>query len=46
MLTHEELKQKMLENPAVKQEYDALKAEFALFSELLKASGVVTGRGC
>lgn len=37
MLTHDELKQKMLGNPQVKAEYDALEEEFALFDELLKA---------
>ena len=34
MLTHEELRQKMLDNPKVKEE---LNAEFLLFDELLKA---------
>lgn len=37
MLIHEELKKKMLDNPQVKAEYDALEEEFALFDELLKA---------
>ncbi|MDU9050510.1 MAG: helix-turn-helix transcriptional regulator [Candidatus Electrothrix sp. Rat3] len=37
MLTHEELKKKMLSNPDVKVEYDALKKEFTLFDELLNA---------
>ena len=37
MLTHEELKQKMLSNPEVKAEYDALQEEFSFFDELLKA---------
>jgi transcriptional regulator with XRE-family HTH domain len=37
MLTHEELKKKMLSNPEVKAEYDALKEEFSFFDELLKA---------
>lgn len=37
MLTHEELKQKILNNPEAKAEYDALEEEFAIFDELLKA---------
>jgi transcriptional regulator with XRE-family HTH domain len=37
MLTHEELKQKMLSNPEVKAEYDALQEEFSFFDELLRA---------
>jgi len=37
MLTHEELKKKMLSNPEVKAEYDLLEEEFSLFDELLKA---------
>ena len=37
MMTHNELKEKMLSNPEVKGEYDSLKKEFALFEELLKA---------
>jgi len=37
MLTHEELKKKMLNNPDVKAKYDALEKEFNLFNELLNA---------
>ena len=37
MLTHDELKQKMLNNPQVKAEYDSLKEEFSLFDALLEA---------
>ena len=37
MLTHEELVKKALSRPGVKAEYDALKDEFALFDEVLKA---------
>jgi len=37
VLTHEELTQKMLKNPEVKAEYDALEDEFSLFDELLRA---------
>ncbi|MEN8251375.1 MAG: helix-turn-helix transcriptional regulator [Bacteroidota bacterium] len=37
MLTHEELKKKILSNPEVKSEYDSLEEEFSLFDELLKA---------
>ncbi|TGO02177.1 XRE family transcriptional regulator [Candidatus Thiomargarita nelsonii] len=37
MMTHDEMIKKMLENPAVKAEYNARSAEFALFEELLKA---------
>ena len=37
MLTHDELKKKILSNPIVKAEYDSLEEEFALFDELLKA---------
>ncbi len=37
MLTHEELKKKILSNPEPKSEYDSLEEEFSLFDELLKA---------
>ena len=37
MLTHEELKKKILSNPKVQLEYDSLQEEFSLFDELLKA---------
>ena len=37
MLTHEEMVLKMLEDPGVKDEYDALEPEFELLDELLKA---------
>ena len=37
MKTHDELVRTMLKNPAVQAEYDALKDEFALFDELLRA---------
>ncbi len=37
MLTHEELKKKMLSNPEVESEYNSQKEEFFLFDELLKA---------
>ena len=37
MLTHDELKKKILSNPDVKAEYDFLEEEFSLFDELLKA---------
>jgi hypothetical protein len=37
MLTHEELKKKMLNTPDVKAEYDALEKEFTLFDALLNA---------
>ena len=37
MLTHEDLKNRMLSNPEVKSEYDALREEFSIFDELLKA---------
>ncbi len=37
MLTHEELKKKILSNPEVKSEYNSLEEEFSLFDELLKA---------
>jgi DNA-binding XRE family transcriptional regulator len=37
MLTHKELRKKLLSNPEVKTEFDALKEEFSLFDELLKA---------
>ncbi len=37
MLTHEELKKKILSNPEAKSEYDSLEEEFSLFDELLKA---------
>jgi len=37
MLTHEELKNKLLSNREVKAEYDLLEEEFSLFDELLAA---------
>ena len=37
MLTHKELRKKLLSNPKVKAEFDALEEEFLLFDELLKA---------
>ena len=37
MLTHEEIVGKMLNDPEVKAEYDALEPEFELLDELLKA---------
>ena len=37
MRSFDTFKKKMLKNPAVKKEYDALEEEFALIGELLKA---------
>lgn len=37
MLTHEEMVKKMLDEPAVKEEYDAQAEEFAFLDELLRA---------
>ncbi|MCI5161570.1 MAG: hypothetical protein D3917_06015 [Candidatus Electrothrix sp. AX5] len=37
MLTHEELKKKILNNPDIEAKYDGLKEEFTLFDELLNA---------
>src|SRR5260370_38659418 len=37
MRAHEQLVKKMLKNPAVRAEYDALAEEFALLDELLRA---------
>ncbi len=37
MLTHKEMVDKMLEEPAVRAEYDAQAEEFALLDELLRA---------
>lgn len=37
MFTHEEMVSRMMENPEVKAEYDALEPEFELFDEMLKA---------
>lgn len=37
MLTHEEMVSRMMEDPEVKAEYDALEPEFELLDELLKA---------
>lgn len=37
MLTHKQLVKKMLEDPAVRAEYDALAEEFAFLDELLRA---------
>ena len=40
MMTHNELKEKMLSNSEVKAGYDSLEKEFSLFEELLKARTV------
>ena len=37
MLTHKKFRRKLLSNPEVKAEFDALEEEFSLFDELLKA---------
>src|SRR5437868_8776417 len=37
MLTHEEMVKRMLEEPAVKAEYEAQAEEYALLDELLRA---------
>ena len=37
MLTHEEMVERMLKDPAVRVEYDAQAEEFALLDELLRA---------
>lgn len=37
MMTHEELIAKMLANPKVKAEYDALEDEFSLLNQMLSA---------
>lgn len=37
MLSHDDLIKKILENPNVKAEYDALENEFALLTEMIKA---------
>jgi predicted transcriptional regulator len=37
MLTHDDMIEKMLSDPAVKAAYDDLEDEFALFDEVLKA---------
>ena len=37
MLTYEKFKERALSDPEVRAEYDALKPEFALFEELLRA---------
>ncbi len=37
MMTHDEMVEKMMNNPGVKDEYDDLAEEFSLFDELLKA---------
>ena len=36
-MTHEELKKKALQNPAVKAEYDALETEFNLLHDMIEA---------
>ncbi len=38
MLTHDEMRKRMLKEPAVKAEYDAQAEEFALLDELLLAA--------
>ena len=40
MLTHEEMVKKMLNEPAVKAEYDAQAEEFALLDELFRRGGM------
>ena len=45
----EKLKARLLANPKVKAEYDALAPEFEIAAELLRArlrAGLVTGRAC
>jgi len=37
MMTHEQMVKKMLKNPEVRAEYEALDAEFALLDECLEA---------
>jgi predicted transcriptional regulator len=37
MLTHNELRKKILSNPEVRAEFNSLEEEFSLFDELLKA---------
>jgi transcriptional regulator with XRE-family HTH domain len=37
MLSHEQMVEKMLDNPEVRAQHEALEPEFALFDELLKA---------
>jgi transcriptional regulator with XRE-family HTH domain len=37
MKTHEDFVRTLLKDPAVKKEYDALREEFAVFDELLRA---------
>jgi len=37
MLSHEEMVRKMMDDPEVRAEYDALEPEFELLDELLKA---------
>ena len=37
MLTHKQLREKLLSEPKVKAEFEALKEEFNFFDELLKA---------
>ena len=54
MLTHEEMVCKMLKDPEVKAEYDALEPEFELLDELIDGSATPSGvdpfpsvfRGC
>lgn len=37
MLTHDELKRRMLADPKVREAYDALEEEFSLFDSLIEA---------
>jgi transcriptional regulator with XRE-family HTH domain len=37
MLSHNDFVKKMLENPSVKKEYDALENEFSLFAQMIQA---------
>ena len=41
MLTHEEMVKKMLDEPAVKEEYDAQAEEFAFLDELLRRNSAL-----
>jgi transcriptional regulator with XRE-family HTH domain len=37
MMTHDEMIKKMLENPLIKAEYEALEEEFSFFDKLIEA---------
>lgn len=46
MLHHDELTEKMLANPDVKEAYDGMTPEFALLDDLLRAREAAVSQSC